>query len=90
LEKVILGRICYIPDCLSSGYLDFVTRYEPITDEEATAVGLLAAVRFCRLGAGQRAGENIEAEFREELIDIRKRAEGYLPSGGPAGSSSLG
>jgi len=100
LEKIKVGRECFIPDCLLSGYLDFVTRYEPITDEEATTIGLLAAVRLCRfrenfmfnnpMGAGQRAGENIEAEFQDELIDIRKRAEGYLPSGGPAGSSSLG
>ena len=28
----------------------------------------------------------LEAQFREEFVDIRKRAEGYLPSGGPAGS----
>ena len=100
LEKIRLGRECYIPDCLLSGYLDIVTRYEPITDEEATAIGLLAAFHLCRfrekfmfhnpMGAGQRAGENIEGEFREELIDIRKRLEGYLPSGGPAGSLSLG
>ena len=72
-----------------------------MTDEEATAVGLLVAVRLCRfrenfmfnnpMGVGQGAGENIEAEFREEeLDDIRKRAEGCLPFGGPAGSSSLG
>ena len=42
--------------------------------------------------AGQRARENIEAQFREELIGVRKRAEGHLPSGGLAGSSirSLG
>jgi hypothetical protein len=76
LKKIRLERECYIPDCLLSGYLDFVTRYEAITDEEATANGLLAAVRLSR--------------FREELIDIRKRAEGHLPSGGPARSSSLG
>ena len=100
LEKIKIGREFFIPDCLLSGYLELVTRFEPITDEEATEIGLLAAVRLCRfrenfmfnnpMGAGQRAGENIEAQFREELIDIRERADGYLPSGGPAGSSSLG
>jgi hypothetical protein len=100
LEKIKIGREFFIPDCLLSGYLELVTRYEPITDEEATEIGLLAAVRLYRfrenfmfnnpMGAGRRAGENIEAQFREELIDIRKRAEGYLPSSGLAGSSSLG
>jgi hypothetical protein len=40
------------------------------------------------MGVEQRAGENIEAQHREELtIDIQKHA-GYLPSV-PAGSSSL-
>jgi hypothetical protein len=29
LERIRLGRECYIPDCLLSGYLDFFTRYEP-------------------------------------------------------------
>lgn len=99
LEKIKLGRECYIPDCLLSGYLKLVTRQEPITDEEAIVIGLLATVRLYRFrenfrsnkaGAEKRARENIEAEFREELIDIRKQAEGYLPSRGPAGSSSLG
>ena len=33
------------------------------------------------MGAGQKAGENIEEQFRGKLIDVRKRAEGYLPSG---------
>ena len=80
LEKIKIGRE-FSPDCLLLGYLELVTRCEPITDEEATAIGLLVTVRLYRfrekfmfnnpMGAGQRAGENIEAQFREELIDIR-------------------
>lgn len=99
VEKIKLGRECHIPDCLLSGYLELVTRFEPITDAEAVAIGPLVAVRLCRfrenfmfnnpMGAERRAGENIEAEFRNEFIEIRRRAEGYLPFSGPTGSSSL-
>ena len=39
------------------------------------------------MGAGQRAGENIQC--REELIDVRKSAEGYLSSDEPAISLGL-
>lgn len=49
---VFLGseREFFISDCLLSGYLELVTRYEPITgmDEEAMVFGLLAAVHSYR------------------------------------------
>ena len=79
LEKIKTGREFFIPDCLVSGDLELVTRYVPITDEEATAIELLAAARYVDLGKTLCSiirGENIETQFREELIDIRKHSEG--------------
>ena len=71
-----VGREFFIPDCLLSGYLELVTRNEPITDEEATAIGLLAAVRLYRVRENYNVnfsmtGGSYEIEYTRSTISRR-------------------
>jgi hypothetical protein len=46
--KMKAGKELFVPDLLLSEYLDVVTRTEPVTDQEASALDSLSVLRLHR------------------------------------------